>query len=116
MPSLKKVRRERFWSMNFERRMTAIRQAGSAEHRGDRQISAEPPGGFFSAEEKIRIVLEGLRGEDSIAELRFRLIVTSRRDTMRQISSICPVGPDGEQPRPIGRLGATLSVLTQDSL
>lgn len=26
----------------------------------------------FSAEEKIRIVLEGLRGEDSIAELRYR--------------------------------------------
>lgn len=30
---------------------------------------AEPPDGKFSAEEKIRIVLEGLRGEDSIAEL-----------------------------------------------
>jgi transposase len=27
------------------------------------------PGGSFSAEEKIRIVLSGLRGEDSIAEL-----------------------------------------------
>ena len=31
--------------------------------------SAEPPRRQFSAEEKIRIVLEGLRGEDSIAEL-----------------------------------------------
>ena len=37
--------------------------------RGQSGTSAEPPERQFSAEEKIRIVLEGLRGEDSIAEL-----------------------------------------------
>ena len=45
------------------------RQAGSAERGGDRQDIRRATRRQFSAEEKIRIVLDGLRGEDSIAEL-----------------------------------------------
>ena len=45
------------------------RQAGSAERGGSRQGYSASHRRHFSAEEKIRIVLEGLRGEDSIAEL-----------------------------------------------
>jgi len=42
----------------------------------------------YSAEEKIRIVLDGLRGEDSILRVRFRHVLTvlssSRRDNRRR--------------------------------
>jgi transposase len=45
------------------------RQAGSAERGGDGQDIRRVTRRHFSAEETIRIVLDGLRGEDSIAEL-----------------------------------------------
>ena len=43
----------------------------AGERTGDTSHKDNPPGdtAAFSAEDKIRIVLEGLRGEDSIAEL-----------------------------------------------
>ncbi len=44
-------------------------QAGSAERGGDRQGHTAGHQTAVLGEEKIRIVLEGLRGEDSIAEL-----------------------------------------------
>jgi transposase len=48
----------------------------------------------FSAEEKIRIVLEGLRGEDSIAELCRREgispnLSTGQRSSSRPASGVC---------------------------
>ena len=48
------------------------RQAGSAERREEEETVRDirrATRRHFSAEEKIRIVLDGLRGEDSIAEL-----------------------------------------------
>jgi transposase len=45
-------------------------RAGESAGRADRQRHpARDAPAFFSAEEKIRVVLEGLRGEESIAEL-----------------------------------------------
>ena len=44
----------------------------------------------FSAEEKIRVVLEGLRGEESIAELcRREGIASSAHATSQTISETC---------------------------
>ena len=47
----------------------------------------------FSAEDKIRIVLEGLHGEDSIAELyaareAFRTCITAGRETFVHLNSL----------------------------
>ena len=47
----------------------------------------------FSAEDKIRIVLEGLRGEDSIAELcrregASRTFITAGRETFVHLNSL----------------------------
>jgi transposase-like protein len=49
----------------------------------------------FSAEEKIRIVLEGLRGEESIAELcrrvsPHRYIMAGRRSSLRPVKGGLP--------------------------
>ena len=46
-------------------------EIGAGERTGDTSREEYPPcdAAHFSAEDKIRIVLEGLRGEDSIAEL-----------------------------------------------
>jgi transposase-like protein len=59
----------------------------------------------FSAEEKIRIVLSGLRGEDSIAELcrREGIVQTSitpgRRNFWRPARSAWPATPHARRPR-----------------
>src|SRR5271163_1333664 len=59
----------------------------------------------FSAEEKIRIVLEGLRGEDSIAELSVargssRIFITAgRRSSSRPARNGWPAIPREPQPR-----------------
>ena len=58
----------------------------------------------FSAEEKIRIVLEGLRGEDSIAELcRRRALprtstIVGPRSSSKPARSGSPAKRHGEQP------------------
>jgi len=69
-------RTEDFWFI------VATRSEDEAEIRagesaGGRGREGYPPGDPHSAEEKIRIVLEGLRGEDSIAELCRRQGITS---------------------------------------
>src|ERR1700716_906379 len=59
----------------------------------------------FSAEDKIRIVLEGLRGEESIAELCRREgivqnhIIAGRRNFLRRGRSDWLAIPPGRQPR-----------------
>jgi len=63
----------------------------------------------FSAEEKIRIVLTGLRGEDSIAELcrREGIVQTSitagRRSSSRPVRSAWPATRSGRRRRPKSR-------------
>ena len=66
----------------------------------------------FSAEEKIRIVLSGLRGEDSIAELCRRegivqnLYYCGRRNFWRPARSAWPGTPRGRRPRTRSRICA----------
>ena len=67
--------------------------------------SAEKTSGIFAepAEDKIRIVLEGLRGEDSIAEARKGSIRTStavgRRSSWRQARNSSPATRRARRPR-----------------
>src|SRR5947207_15052302 len=59
----------------------------------------------FTAEEKIRIVLSGLRGEDSIAELCRReglsrtCIIAGRKSFSKPVRSAWPATPHGPQAR-----------------
>ncbi len=64
----------------------------------------------YSAEEKIRIVLEGLRGEDSIAELcrregsRRTCTIAGRKTFWRLARSAWPVTRLGPRPRTRSRI------------
>ena len=58
----------------------------------------------YSAEEKIRVVLEGLRGEESIAELCRRQGIA--RDVLRLVQGV----PGGRQEEARGRHGACRDV------
>src|ERR1700738_2168967 len=64
----------------------------------------------FSAEEQIRIVLTGLRGEDSIAELcpvegsSSNSITAGGRNCWSPARSACPVTPRGQRPRTKSRI------------
>ena len=59
----------------------------------------------YSAEEKIRVVLDGLRGEDSIAELAVARVSTrtsitaGRRNSWRRARSGLRATPRGRRPR-----------------
>ena len=58
----------------------------------------------YSAEEKIRIVLDGLRGEHSIAELCRREGIYQRVGPWRSLASLAPPFTDGAtSTRPAGR-------------
>ena len=83
--------------------------------------SAEKTSGIFAepAEDKIRIVLEGLRGEDSIAEARKGSIRTStavgRRSSWRQARNSSPATRRARRPRTRSR-NSRLSCPAQETL
>jgi transposase len=73
----------------------------------------------FSAGEKIRIVLSGLRGEDSIAELCRRegivqnLYYRCRRNFWRPARSAWPAIPRGRRPQTVKELRREASALKE---